>query len=167
MYRKLDDFLSEYTDLRNSSVKMMQALTDQNINQKIGDDHRTLGNIAWHIVTTIPEMLNRTGLGLASIDPETLPPESATVIMTSYETVSSELLEAVRTNWTDESLLQEDDLYGQPWPRGKTLTALISHEIHHRGQMTVLLRQAGAKVPGVFGPSKEEWANYGMKAPPY
>jgi uncharacterized damage-inducible protein DinB len=28
--------------------------------------------------------------------------------------------------------------------------------------MTVLMRQAGIKVPGVYGPAKEEWAAYGM-----
>jgi uncharacterized damage-inducible protein DinB len=38
----------------------------------------------------------------------------------------------------------------------------MSHEIHHRGQMTVLMRQAGLKVPGVYGPSREEWTAYGM-----
>ena len=42
------------------------------------------------------------------------------------------------------------------------LSALIRHEAHHRGQMTVLMRQAGLTVPGVYGPSREEWVAYGM-----
>jgi uncharacterized damage-inducible protein DinB len=42
---------------------------------------------------------------------------------------------------------------------------LIQHQAHHRGQMTVLMRQAGLPVPGIYGPSKEEWANFGMEAP--
>jgi len=37
------------------------------------------------------------------------------------------------------------------------------HQAHHRGQMTVLMRQAGMKVPGVYGPSKEEWSAFGME----
>jgi hypothetical protein len=28
--------------------------------------------------------------------------------------------------------------------------------------MTVLMRQAGLVVPGVYGPAREEWAVYGM-----
>lgn len=40
-------------------------------------------------------------------------------------------------------------------------------ETHHLGQMTVLMRQAGLNVPGVYGPSKEEWTAYGMPEPPY
>jgi uncharacterized damage-inducible protein DinB len=31
--------------------------------------------------------------------------------------------------------------------------------------MTVLMRQAGLKVPGIYGPSREEWVKIGMTAP--
>ena len=65
------------------------------------------------------------------------------------------------------TLEELDDMYGQQWPRGLTLAILLNHEIHHRAQMTVLMRQAGLVVPGVFGPSKEEWGEYGMNAPSY
>lgn len=42
---------------------------------------------------------------------------------------------------------------------------MIQHQIHHRGQMTILMRQAGLTVPGLYGPSKEEWAVIGMDTP--
>jgi uncharacterized damage-inducible protein DinB len=57
-------------------------------------------------------------------------------------------------------------MYGEQWPRGTMLNALIAHQTHHRGQMTVLMRQAGVPVPGMYGPSKEEWAAMGMPAQP-
>lgn len=56
-------------------------------------------------------------------------------------------------------------MYKEKWTIGLTLSILISHQIHHRGQMTVLMRQAGLRVPGVFGPSREEWAEFRMEAP--
>jgi uncharacterized damage-inducible protein DinB len=56
-------------------------------------------------------------------------------------------------------------MYGERWTRGFTLFASLLHEVHHRGQMTVLMRQAGLAVPGTAGPSKQEWAQWGM-APP-
>jgi len=59
-------------------------------------------------------------------------------------------------------LLDELDMYGEKWARGHTLMVLCTHQTHHRGQMTVLMRQAGLKVPGVCGPSKEEWAQFGL-----
>ena len=48
---------------------------------------------------------------------------------------------------------------------GLTLQVLVVHQAHHRGQMTVLMRQAGLEVPGVYGPSRQEWAAYGMQPP--
>ncbi len=42
---------------------------------------------------------------------------------------------------------------------------LLLHQTHHRGQMTVLMRQAGLPVAGMYGPTKEDWAKYGMPTP--
>ena len=44
------------------------------------------------------------------------------------------------------------------------IAALSSHQTHHRGQLSVLMRQAGIAPPGPYGPAKEEWSNY--NAPP-
>jgi uncharacterized damage-inducible protein DinB len=57
-------------------------------------------------------------------------------------------------------------MYGMTWTKGTVLVSLITHQAHHRGQMTVLMRQAGLKVPGVYGPAREEWAAMGMPAQP-
>jgi uncharacterized damage-inducible protein DinB len=56
-------------------------------------------------------------------------------------------------------------MYGMKWPRGTTLYILLSHEIHHRGQMSVLMRQAGLKLPSIYGPTREAWASYGQSPP--
>jgi uncharacterized damage-inducible protein DinB len=167
MFRKLDDFLKAYEQLTEGTNRIFAALTDKNLSQSVAEGHRTLGQIAWHIVTSIPEMMSRTGLSLESVDHEAAPPASADEIRAAYKCASAELKEAIRAKWNDETLLQVDDMYGMQWPRGITLGALTSHEVHHRGQMTVLLRQAGQKVPGIFGPAKEEWGQYGMEPPPF
>ena len=167
MFRQLEDFVKTYENLTEGSARVLSILSDENLEQSVAQGHRTLGQIAWHIVMTISEMMNRTGLALSAVDHKSSPPASALEITNAYKKASKELINSVKAHWSDDSLLQTDDLYGQQWPRGMTLAALISHEVHHRGQMTVLLRQAGQKVPGVFGPSKKEWSKFGMEAPPY
>ncbi|UCG53053.1 MAG: DinB family protein [Candidatus Latescibacterota bacterium] len=167
MFRKVDDFLESYGYLTEGTGKIFAKLTDENLSQSIADGHRTLGHLAWHIVTTVPEMMNRTKLGPSAVDHESTPPRSAPEIADAYKKVSGELVEAVKAKWKDETLLETDDMYGAQWPRGKSLAALVSHEVHHVGQMTVLLRQAGETVPGLYGPAKEEWAQFGMETPPY
>jgi uncharacterized damage-inducible protein DinB len=57
-------------------------------------------------------------------------------------------------------------MYGEQWSRGAVLSALILHQVHHRAQMTVLMRQAGLKVPGLYGPAREEWAAMNLPAQP-
>ena len=167
MVRRIDDFLKTYQTLMDGTGRVFDMLTDENLNQTVTDGHRSLGQIAWHIVATIAEMMGRTGLRITSIDHGSPPPASASAIVSGYRATSTELIDAIRTNWDDDSLLQTDDMYGERWPRGLTLAALVHHEIHHRAQMTVLLRQSGQRVPGVFGPSKEEWTQYEMQPPAY
>jgi uncharacterized damage-inducible protein DinB len=132
----------------------------------VAPGHRNLAQIAWHSVQSVTEMLNRCGLDL---DPkyESEPvPASARAIADAHRQVWAEALNAVRELWTDETLKVVDDMWGMQWTRGRTLMTLLIHEAHHRGQMTVLMRQAGLPVHGVYGPAKEEWALMGLEAPP-
>jgi uncharacterized damage-inducible protein DinB len=167
MFRRISDFLKSYENLTTNTVKLLGALTDENLDQAVANGHRTIGQIAWHIVVSVPEMMNQTGLGLSAVNDHAMPPSSADAIRDGYAAVTRELVAAIQTKWTDESLTMTDDMYGEQWPRGVSLSAVLLHEAHHRGQLTVLLRQAGAEVPGVFGPSKNEWARFGMEAPAY
>ena len=92
-------------------------------------------------------------------------PASARAIESAYKEAASSVAEVVEASWTDATLSVEDEMYGMKWTRGVTLGVLISHQTHHRGQMTVLMRQAGLVVPGIYGPAREEWAQMGVPAP--
>jgi len=165
MFTNLEDFVNDWKDESERTGRILDALTDQSLSQAVTGKDRTLGRIAWHIATTIPEMMAHTGLKFSSLDPQAPVPVSASAIAFAYRKASSELLELLRSQWTDDGLLLEDSMYGQKWPRGLTLRILIRHEIHHRAQMTVLMRQAGLKVPGIYGPSRDEWQAMGMTPP--
>ena len=64
--------------------------------------------------------------------------------------------------WLKTSGNDEVEVYGQRWQRKKILSVLVLHQVHHRGQMTALMRVLGLKVPGIYGHAKEEWSQYGM-----
>jgi len=40
---------------------------------------------------------------------------------------------------------------------------MMMHQSHHRGQMTVLMRQAGLRVPYIYGPAYEDWVEQGLE----
>jgi uncharacterized damage-inducible protein DinB len=161
MYRKLDDFLQSWTHESEGTLKLMDALTDASLQQRVTADGRSLGFLAWHLATTIPEMMNRTGLEVegAAHGPA---PGTAREIREAYAAASRSLVDQLRSRWTDASLDEQHDMYGERWSGGMTLCAVIAHQAHHRGQMTVLMRQAGLRVPGIYGPAREEWAAMGM-----
>jgi uncharacterized damage-inducible protein DinB len=165
MFRRVADFQKAWDQEREGMLKILSALTDASLEQAVTKDDRTLGRMAWHLAQTVAEMMPRTGLTITEPAPDAPVPSSAAAIVDAYETASKAVADEVASKWTDDTLEVEDDMYGMKWPRGSTLMALIVHQAHHRGQMTVLMRQAGLTVPGVYGPAREEWTAHGMKAP--
>jgi len=162
MFRTVQDFLGSWAYENEATVKVFDQLTDESLNQRVTPEGRSLGRLAWHMVQTLPEMCGRTGLEVVGPREEDPVPSSARKLRDRFKEAADSIAAQVSTRWTDADLEVEDDMYGQTWSRGRTLTALVNHQIHHRGQMTVLMRQAGLKVPGVYGPAKEEWSAYGM-----
>lgn len=165
MFRRVEDFTKAWAQERESTVKVLRALTDASLAQSVSKDGRTLGRMAWHLTASLGEMMERTGLTIAGPAQDAPPPASAAAIVSAYEGASKAVAEQVASKWTDATLETVDDMYGKKWPRGLTLHALLAHQTHHRGQMTVLMRQAGLRVPGVYGPAREEWSTYGMPPP--
>ncbi|MGE5480247.1 MAG: DinB family protein [Chloroflexota bacterium] len=161
MYESIAEFTGDWKKESQSTIKLLKNLTDASLSQKVYAEGRTLGFIAWHLVSSIAEMGSKVGFNFGEIDEKTPMPQNASDIASTYEKLATSLAEQVGA-WGDERLAEEDDMYGEKWSKNMTLHVLIRHEIHHRAQMTVLMRQAGLPVPGVYGPSKEEWAAYGM-----
>ncbi len=85
------------------------------------------------MVTSITEMMPKTGLAIAGPDPQTPVPATAAEIRKNFETTSKSLVEEILSNWTDDTLNVEDELYGFNWKRGYTLFVLIVHQTHHLG----------------------------------
>jgi len=165
MFTRIDDFETCWKTEAAGTLRVLGALTDASLGQATAQQSRTLGRIAWHITVTIPEMMGRTGLVVTGPEESAPVPTRAADIVEAYSGASRALMGAIRSTWTDDSLAETDDMYGQRWQRGATLLALVSHQAHHRGQMTVLMRQAGLRVPGVYGPAREDWSTMGMEPP--
>ncbi|HVN79410.1 MAG TPA: DinB family protein [Terriglobia bacterium] len=165
MIRTIKDFEGIWTEESDRTCKIFRQLNDLSLSRSGEPEGRTLGRMAWHITLSIPEMMSQTGLSFSVGIAESPVPTSTDVIRGTYALLSNELLVELRTHWTDQTLEICDEMYGQHWKRGYTLTALIFHQIHHRGQMTLLMRQAGLTVPGLFGPAREEWSSMGMPSP--
>ena len=86
-------------------------------------------------------------------------------------TTNAELLQRLEANGQAARAALEstgDEAFAQIWtmhfngqevikqPRAEVIRHLISHMIHHRGQIMVYLRLLDVPVPGIYGPSADE-----------
>lgn len=163
MYNKISDFIEDWKYESESTLKVFENLSDDSLDFKPNKNVRSPGRLAWHVVTSLGEMVHRTGLKFDATPEDAPLPSAVKEICDEYKKSSEGMLIAVKKEWKDESLLEEVNLYGQNWKKGKVLSVLVNHQTHHRGQLTVIMRLAGLKVPGVYGPAREEWANMGME----
>jgi len=164
MYRSIEDFKRDWAYEAEQTVKLFRNLTDQSLNQKVTENGRSLGFLVWHLTQTLGEMPEKVGLKIDAPALDAAVPSEASAIAEAFEKAANSVKEEVTKNWTDETLEIEDDMYGETWKRGLTLLYLMMHNAHHRGQITVLMRQAGVPVVGIYGPAREEWEAMGMPA---
>lgn len=156
MFTSVRDLVGLWRHEASQTVKVMAALTDASLTQRVAPGYRSLGELAWHIAGAPLHFLVPAGVTYNGPDMHVPHPPRAAEIRSVYEDVQTALATEVERTWSDGSLGETQQLFGHPRPRGMIVLAMLHHEIHHRGQMTVLMRQAGLEVPGVYGPAKGE-----------
>ena len=85
MFRRVGDFQKAWEQERDATLKVLQALSDASLAQAVTKDDRTLGRLAWHLATTLGEMMERTGLSVGGPSHESPPPASAAAIVAAYD----------------------------------------------------------------------------------
>jgi len=165
MYHTIEEFHAEWKQESESTQKLLDLLTDESLSTKVKEGERSLGFLAWHIVISIHEMLSRVGLEFEAPQHDAPVPPTAKEIADGYRQATQGFAEAASTQWTDANLADEHDMYGEMWANATTLDMIVKHQIHHRGQLTVLMRLAGLPLVGMYGPSREDWTSYGAPIP--
>lgn len=165
MYHTIEEFLEEWAYESDSTQKILNSLTDTSLSTRVNTGERSLGFLAWHTVVSIHEMMSRVGLEFEAPRHDAPMPETATELANGYHQANEAFTKAIRTQWTDANLVDTNDMYGEMWSNATTLNVLVKHQIHHRGQLTILMRLAGLPMIGMYGPSREEWVSFGAPVP--
>ena len=166
MYVTISDFIKEWNREAMLTQNVLDGLTDESLKQQVYPEGRTLGRIAWHLTTNIPDYLTHFGLNIDRVKNAENVPTSAKEIAETFKEVSSLVAQIIEKQWTDKSIEQIQEAFGRQESNAQILMGLIKHIVHHRGQITVLMRQAGLKPFGVYGPPKEDWIHLGVENPP-
>jgi uncharacterized damage-inducible protein DinB len=162
MYTSIQQFIKDFTQEKEITLSLFKAIPNDKLRLKPNDDIRSLHRLVWHILITHGEMLGKAGLTINCPHEHDAPVENINEICRLYEISANSVLQIVNEKWTDEDLSAELNMYGENWSKGTILSVLIKHEVHHRGQLSVVMRLNDIKVPSIYGPAKEDWAKYNM-----
>src|SRR3954447_24147936 len=112
MYNSISTFIDEWNQEAASTQKVLDALTDESLQQKVSADDRTLGAIAWHIVSSTPGMLIEFGITVEAVKDQNTIPSSAREIAETFRNVSANTSQAVEQQWTDQTLSEMKNVFG-------------------------------------------------------
>lgn len=154
-----DMFINAWDNESKTTAKVLRAYPEAKLDLKPSEKSRTARELAWTIVTG--EMLVGQVLD-GKINFGSAPPPPATMkeIVQSYEKVHGDLLNKVKS-MADTDMATPIKFFTAPKqmgdvPRSGLLWFILMDSVHHRGQFSVYLRMAGAKVPSIYGPTADE-----------
>jgi uncharacterized damage-inducible protein DinB len=158
-----DAILPEYDHEMGTTRRLLERLPDGRFTWKPHDKSMSLGRLAQHIAD-IPgwaqQILDQDGLDMTDGEPAHEATSKADVLKTFDQNVA-----AARAKLASKG----DGEYMGPWTlkhKGQTLFSMpkvavvrgwiFSHSIHHRGQLSVYLRELNVPLPAIYGPSADE-----------
>jgi len=150
----------------------MEAATTRRVLERIPDDQlswrpaarsRTLGELAQHIAANPGSVCMLASQNPATPDFNQVDPVPASTAEL-LATLDASMAQArqVLSAMSDGDLLETWRMTAgghevMAMPRMALLrTVMLNHWYHHRGQLSVYLRQVGVPVPSIYGPSADE-----------
>jgi uncharacterized damage-inducible protein DinB len=162
MSRAIDALLQELEQEAQTTRRVLERVPGDKLAWKPHEKSMSLGQLALHVASlpgTIAEMCQISPFQAPDFIQE--PAKSAAELVPTLEQSVARAKEILRS-------MDEADL-GKMWrvtaggqevmalPVGAVLrTIMLNHWYHHRGQLSVYLRQVGALVPSIYGPSADE-----------
>lgn len=140
------------------STKVMRAVPAAKLDMRPHEKSKSMRELAWHIAEA-ERFFAVQGLGVQvpgdNPVPKETPPATPAAMADAFDRSHAALSAAIAKNdpaWFAEVV----PFFQMKMTRTAILDLMVRHEVHHRGQLTVYLRLAGAKVPSTYGGSADE-----------
>jgi uncharacterized damage-inducible protein DinB len=138
-----------------TTMKVLRAYPEDRLDMKPAEKSRTPREL---IVTFIREEYVCRGAmrgDLRQADTPESMPHGLLDMLEMLNQIHNEVQETI-AQAGDQELYRIIDFYGYQIRAIDALWAELHDQIHHRGQFSVYLRLAGAKVPSIYGPTADE-----------
>lgn len=161
----IDALLPEFDREMGQTRKVLDRVPDGQFAWRPHPTSVTLGRLAEHLV----EMPLWAAKTMAESELEMLTPRPADYQSPATRTAVLARFDANLKAGRAALLNKTDGEFDAPWtlnaggrelftmPKASVMRSFVlSHMVHHRGQMTVYLRMLGVKIPSIYGPSGDE-----------
>lgn len=154
----IDVFLDYYQGIRERTRRVVACIPDERMDWRPAPDRFSFADLVRHLAATERYMFAENVAGRPSSYPGHGPElaDGADAVRAYFEARHAEAMEIFRG--LDADVLQRK--CGTPggvtlrtW---KWLRAMVEHEVHHRGQLYVMLGLIGASAPPLFGLTSDQ-----------
>jgi uncharacterized damage-inducible protein DinB len=161
-------FLTEQLNAEiESSRRVIERITDASMEWRPHDKSWTTKETATHVAVLVGwggMILGRDEMDFASEEMQNWkPPKPDTVEeMLAVLEANAEQARTALAGMSDEDLQKPwtmragEQIFAQDSKAATFYKWVLSHQSHHRGQLTVYLRSNDIPLPGIFGPSADE-----------
>ena len=158
---ELEMFLSAWDREAENTLKLLRALPATQYDFRPDAGGRSMGELAWHLAEVDAYASHGIDAGRFAMDakpPNIERPRTVEALAPGYERIHRDAVARIR-KLKPEDLDRSMPFFTGPMPIRDILWGMIvSHGIHHRGQLTLMCRMAGGQPPGLYGPNREEMA---------
>jgi uncharacterized damage-inducible protein DinB len=159
---KIDLLMQELEQEAQTTRRVLERVPADRLGWKPHDKSMSLGQLALHVATLPARIAEIARMSTVPV-PEFKHPTaaSASELVPALEVSVAKAKEILGT-MDDASLMNmwrvvDGDKEVMALPVGALLRSImLNHWYHHRGQLSVYLRQVGAPVPSIYGPSADE-----------
>ena len=138
-----------------TTAKVLGAMTPDMMAFRPHVNSSTFGFVAWTIVRCLSVCNQLTSSVVAEVSREPPPAlgELVRFFDLSARQLGETLLDVSQKDWSEVRTVKAGEQILLEQPMGQILWLFHVDSIHHRGQLSIFLRQFGAKVPSIYGPS--------------
>ena len=159
---ELQRFLKLWDAEAQKTAALLRALPAGQYDFRPDPGARSVGELAWHLAEVeayITYGIEQGTIGTGMKPPGMERPKAIEALAPGYERVHAEAAARIK-RLAPADLDRAMSAFGGPERPIRELlwSAILLHQTHHRGQLSVLLRLAGGAAPGMFGPNREETA---------
>ncbi len=154
----IDEFLAYFENIRERTRRVIACIPPERFDWAPADGKWTFADLIRHLGATERYMFAENVVGRPSRYPGHGPDlaEGPAAVVGFLDRVHGEATAMLRTLRDEDLRTKCETPAGIPIAVWKWLRAMIEHEVHHRGQLYLMLGLLGVTTPPLYGLTSEE-----------